>query len=50
MEVLKVIWWKHNSKAGQYSSAKVHRTLKVKSDGEIGGAIGRMAPEVVDGF
>ena len=36
MEVLKVIWWKHNSKAGQYSSAKVHRTLKVKPDGAIG--------------
>ena len=24
MAVLKVIWWKHNSKSGQYSSAKVH--------------------------
>jgi CRISPR-associated protein Csd2 len=35
MEVLKVIWWKHNSKAGQYSSAKVHRTLSVKPDGQI---------------
>jgi CRISPR-associated protein Csd2 len=35
MEVLKVIWWKHNSKAGQYSSAKVHRSLTVKPDGEI---------------
>ncbi len=33
MEVLKVIWWKHNCKAGQYSSAKVHRTLTVKPDG-----------------
>ena len=29
MEVHKVIWWKHNSKTGQYSSAKVHRTLKI---------------------
>jgi CRISPR-associated protein Csd2 len=29
MEVHKVIWWKHNCKNGQYSSAKVHRTLKV---------------------
>ena len=29
MEVLKVYWWKHNCKDGQYSSAKVHRTLKV---------------------
>ncbi len=29
MEVCKVIWWKHNCFAGQYSSAKVHRSLKV---------------------
>ena len=36
MEVLKVIWWKHNCKSGQYSSAKVHRCLSVraKSEGE----------------
>ena len=30
MEVHKVYWWKHNSKNGQYSSAKVHRLLDVK--------------------
>ncbi len=29
MEVHKVYWWKHNSTVGQYSSAKVHRLLKV---------------------
>ncbi|GAB6153869.1 type I-C CRISPR-associated protein Cas7/Csd2 [Desulfosporosinus burensis] len=29
MEVYKVYWWKHDSNAGQYSSAKVHRSLKV---------------------
>jgi CRISPR-associated protein Csd2 len=33
IQVLKVIWWKHNCKSGQYSSAKVHKTLDVKSDG-----------------
>lgn len=33
MEVKKVIWWKHNSKSGQYSSAQVHNSLKVNSDG-----------------
>lgn len=33
MEVVKVIWWKHDSPTGQYSSAKVHRSLKVNSDG-----------------
>ena len=29
MEILKVCWWEHDSKLGQYSSAKVHRLLKV---------------------
>lgn len=30
MEVLKLYWWQHNCKDGQYSSAKVHRLLNVK--------------------
>ena len=29
MEVYKVYWWEHDCKNGQYSSAKVHRSLKV---------------------
>lgn len=29
MEVYKVYWWKHNCNNGQYSSAKVHRSLEV---------------------
>jgi CRISPR-associated protein Csd2 len=29
MEVYKIYWWKHNCKNGQYSSAKVHRSLQV---------------------
>lgn len=29
MEVVKVYWWRHNCKDGQYSSAKVHRTLNI---------------------
>jgi CRISPR-associated protein Csd2 len=33
MQVLQVIWWQHNCKAGQYSSAKVHGSLTVHSDG-----------------
>ena len=33
MEVLKVIWWPHNNPNGQYSSAVVHRSLTVASDG-----------------
>ncbi len=51
MAVEKIIWWKHNSKAGQYSSAKVHRTLTVKPDGsyqlqDLEGLI----PEEINGF
>ena len=35
MEVCKLYWWKHNAKAGQYSSAIVHRSLKVLPKVEI---------------
>lgn len=31
MEVHRVFWWEHNSKLGQYSSGKVHRSLQVRS-------------------
>lgn len=30
MEVHRVFWWDHSSKLGQYSSAKVHRSLKIE--------------------
>jgi CRISPR-associated protein Csd2 len=29
MEVVKLYWFEHDCKAGQYSSAKVHRSVKV---------------------
>lgn len=51
MEVLKVIWWKHNCKSGQFSSAKVHRTLTVKPDGNVELALLEgLQPEIIDGF
>ncbi|HHY72197.1 MAG TPA: type I-C CRISPR-associated protein Cas7/Csd2 [Bacillus bacterium] len=34
MEVHKVYWWEHNSKLGQYSSAKVHRLVDIKHNVE----------------
>lgn len=51
MAIEKVIWWQHNSKAGQYSSAKVHRTLSVNPDGsfELDNLDG-LEPELIDGF
>lgn len=30
IEVNKVFWWEHKSKLGQYSSAKVHRSLQIE--------------------
>lgn len=51
MEVMKVIWWKHNCKSGQYSSAKVHRTLTVKLDGSYDLAnLPELVPEEINGF
>ncbi|SRR6266481_1051917 len=51
MEVLKVIWWKHSSRLGQHSSAKVHRTLSVKPTGEIElASLDGLKPDVIDGF
>jgi len=35
MNVGKVIWFKHGTKAGQYSSAKVHNSVKVDKDGNV---------------
>jgi CRISPR-associated protein Csd2 len=35
MEVVKLYWFKHNCKEGQYSSAKVHRSLTVTPKPEI---------------
>ncbi|MBI5558712.1 MAG: type I-C CRISPR-associated protein Cas7/Csd2 [Deltaproteobacteria bacterium] len=51
MAVEKVIWWKHNSKAGQYSSAKVHRTLSVNPDGSYQlNNLDGLIPEEINGF
>ena len=35
MEVCKLYWWKHNAQMGQYSSARVHRSLKIVPSIEI---------------
>jgi CRISPR-associated protein Csd2 len=51
MAVKKVIWWQHNSKAGQYSSAKVHATLKVNPDGNYDlTQLEGLKPEEIPGF
>lgn len=51
MEVLQVVWWKHNCKSGQYSSAKVHRTLSVGPDGTLDLTnLPGLEPELIEGF
>lgn len=53
MEVLKVLWWQHNSKAGQFSSAKVHASLQMNTDGNGGYTLGKLeglVAEEIAGF
>lgn len=51
MAVKKVIWWQHNCKSGQYSSARVHRTLNVNPDGSYQlQDLDGLVPEPIDGF
>lgn len=35
MEVLKLVWFAHNCKSGQYSTAKVHHSVSVTADGHV---------------
>jgi CRISPR-associated protein Csd2 len=51
MVVIKVLWWKHNCKSGQYSSAKVHGSLKIQPDGKFDlAALDGLTPEPINGF
>ena len=57
MQVKKVIWWEHNSKSGQYSSAKVHNSLRELLDEKgnfnesaLKTALSRLEPQIIEGF
>ena len=57
MSVVNVVWWRHESKAGQYSSAKVHESLRgiLQADGSfdvaaLKGALPGLEPEIIAGF
>lgn len=51
MQVVKLIWWEHNCKSGQYSSAKVHNSLTVNADGSYTlEALDGLTPQELDGF
>ena len=44
MEVVKLYWFKHNCKDGQYSSAKVHRSISVTQKSDV------MVPSGIEDF
>lgn len=62
MEVYKLYWWEHDNKSGQYSSAKVHRSVHIslKEDVDIAAdpedyvvsiePLEGLEPEVMDGI
>lgn len=51
MSVEKVFWWQHNCASGQYSSAKVHRSLTVDNSGSFQlDSLDGLEPEIIDGF
>ena len=62
MEVVKLYWFEHNSKSGQYSTAKVHRSVKVTQKNPaviptsvddyeiILEALPNLTPEIIDGL
>lgn len=57
MQVVKLVWWRHNSRAGQYSSAKVHDSLRnllqvdgTFDPGALKASLAGLEPEVIDGF
>lgn len=62
MEVVKLYWWEHNCKDGQYSSAKVHRSVHVTPKDPTGipesaedymitlDELPGLTPEIIDGL
>ncbi|BDF59444.1 type I-C CRISPR-associated protein Cas7/Csd2 [Christensenellaceae bacterium] len=50
MQVLEVVWFVHDNKSGQYSSAKVHNSVKVDSDGKVTiDDLEGLTPEIIEG-
>jgi CRISPR-associated protein Csd2 len=56
MEVCNLIWWEHNCKSGQYSAAKVHRSLReiIEPDGSFDETVLKtsftdLVPEIING-
>ena len=46
----KIIWYKHNSKSGQFSSSKVHNSVQVDNDGNVTiTPLDGLKPEIIEG-
>lgn len=61
MVIEKIIWWQHNCKLGQYSSAKVHQTLRHHLEQGLSldnsalndslmNTLADLTPEIIEGF
>ena len=62
MEVVRLFWWQHNCKDGQYSSAKVHRSVHIAPKNTVAlpssvedyeitlDELPGLAPEIIDGI
>lgn len=53
MAVKDLIWWEHNCRSGQYSSARVHKSLTVEADGTFAvdaAATPGLEAQIVKGF
>ncbi len=62
MEVVRLYWWRHNNKIGQYSSAKVHNSVQITPKDGVAypksvndynimlEALDGLVPEIVDGI
>lgn len=51
MRICKVFWWNHNCKSGQYSSYKVHDSIKFREDGTYEEQrLSGLTPEILEGF
>ena len=50
MQIQKLVWFQHNNKSGQYSSAKVHRSVTVDNDGIVTVThLDGLTPEIYEG-
>ncbi|WP_101698635.1 type I-C CRISPR-associated protein Cas7/Csd2 [Clostridium minihomine] len=62
MEVIRLYWWNHNNKIGQYSSAKVHNSIQITPKDEVAypksvedynitiTTLDGLEPEIIDGI